>query len=104
LSGFAGAPTSPLWAVVSAWNHDYPRAEQNLSAIIRELTYLDIHDDGNEILMLDDPDLFKYPIAVRRKVGRQDRQATAFHADAKAHHTGRFPQLSHLCSMTRDPS
>src|SRR5262249_52872813 len=42
-----------------AWNHDYPRAEQNLSAIIRELTFLDNHNDGNEILMLDDPDLFK---------------------------------------------
>src|SRR5438045_894908 len=45
----------------SAWNHDYPRAEQHVSAIIRELTYLDIHDDGNEILTLDDPDLFKFP-------------------------------------------
>ena len=26
----------------SAWNHDYPRAEQHLSQILRELTYLDI--------------------------------------------------------------
>ena len=50
--------------VQHAWSHDYPRAEQNLSAIVRELTYLDIHDDGNEILTLDDPELFKYPIAL----------------------------------------
>jgi len=55
-----------------AWSHDYPRAEQNLSALISELTYLDIHDDGNEILTLDDPDLFKYPIALMWEPGYWD--------------------------------
>ena len=66
-----------------AWSHDYPRAEQNLSAIIRKLTYLDIHDDGNEILTLDDPDLFKYPIALMWQPGfwnLTDREAESFHA------------------------
>ena len=57
------------FGVQYAWSHDYPRAEQNLSAIIRQSTYLDIHDDGNEILTLDDPDLFKYPIALMWKPG-----------------------------------
>lgn len=47
----------------SAWNHDYPRAEQNLSLILQELTALDIHTDGSRILSLDDPELFKHPIA-----------------------------------------
>jgi hypothetical protein len=71
------------FGVQYAWNHDYPRAEQNLSAIIRELTYLDIHDDGNEILMLDDPDLFKYPIALMWEPGfwnLTDREAESFRA------------------------
>jgi uncharacterized protein DUF4159 len=71
------------FGVQYAWNHDYPRAEQNLSAIIRELTYLDIHDDGNEILMLDDPDLFKYPIALMWEPGfwnLTDREAASFRA------------------------
>jgi len=66
-----------------AWSHDYPRAEQNLSAIIRELTYLDIHDDGNEILTLDDPALFKYPIALMWEPGfwnLTDREAESFRA------------------------
>jgi hypothetical protein len=66
-----------------AWSHDYPRAEQNLSAIIRERTYLDIHDDGNEILTLDDPDLFKYPIALMWQPGfwtLTDREADSFRA------------------------
>ncbi|MQA30571.1 MAG: DUF4159 domain-containing protein [Luteitalea sp.] len=47
----------------SAWNHDYPRAEQHLSLILKELTSLDVRIDGSRILTLDDPELFKYPIA-----------------------------------------
>jgi len=71
------------FAFQDAWSHDYPRAEQTLSAIIRELTYVDIHDDGNEILTLDDPDLFKYPIALMWKPGfwnLTDREAESFRA------------------------
>jgi hypothetical protein len=67
----------------SAWNHDYPRAEQNLAAIIRELSYLDIRDDGSRILTLDDPDLFKYPIAFMWEPGfwnLTDREAESFRA------------------------
>jgi hypothetical protein len=67
----------------AAWNHDYPRAEQNLSAIVRELTYLDIHEDGSEILTLDDPNLFKYPIALMWEPGfwnLTDREAESFRA------------------------
>jgi hypothetical protein len=67
----------------SAWNHDYPRAEQHLSAILRELTYLDVHDDGNEILTLDDPDLFKFPVALMWEPGfwnLTDREAASFRA------------------------
>jgi len=67
----------------SAWNHDYPRAEQNLSAIIRELTYLDIRDDGSRVLTLDDPELFKYPIAFMWEPGfwnLTDREAESFRA------------------------
>jgi uncharacterized protein DUF4159 len=56
-----GSLRSGAWS--SAWNHDYPRAEQHLSSILRELTYLDIRTDGSRILTLDDPELFKYPIA-----------------------------------------
>jgi hypothetical protein len=47
----------------SAWDHDFPRAEQHLSQIIKELTYIDIHTDDSLILTLDDPELFKHPIA-----------------------------------------
>ena len=65
----------------AAWNHDYPRAEQNLSLILDELTGLDIHTDGSRILTLDDPDLFKYPMAFMWEPGfwnLTDREAAVF--------------------------
>jgi uncharacterized protein DUF4159 len=65
----------------SAWNHDYPRAEQHLSQIIRELTLVDIRTDGSRILTLDDPELFRYPVAYMWEPGfwvLTDREAANF--------------------------
>ena len=67
----------------SAWNHDYPRAEQHLSMILKELTYVDIRTDGSKVLMLDDPELFKYPIAFMWEPGfwvLTDSEAESFRA------------------------
>jgi hypothetical protein len=67
----------------TAWDHDYPRAEQNLSEILRELTSLDIRLDGSRILTLDDPELTKFPIAFMWEPGfweLTDREAEAFRA------------------------
>ena len=67
----------------SAWNHDYPRAEQHLSLILKELTALDVRTDGSLILTLDDPELFKYPIAFMWEPGfwnLSDREAVSFRA------------------------
>jgi uncharacterized protein DUF4159 len=67
----------------SAWNHDYPRAEQNLSLMLQELTALDVRTDGSLILTLDDPELFKYPIAFMWEPGfwnLNDREAESFRA------------------------
>ena len=65
----------------SAWNHDYPRAEQHLSLILKELTLVDPHTDDSLILTLDDPELFNYPIAFMWEPGfwnLTDREAAAF--------------------------
>lgn len=74
-----GGYSRGFWSV--AWNHDYPRAEQNLTQIVRELTSLDMRADGSRILTLDDPELMKYPIAFMWEPGfweLSDREASAF--------------------------
>jgi hypothetical protein len=67
----------------NAWNHDYPRAEQHLSQILNELTSLDIVTDGGRILSLDDPEIFRYPVAFMWEPGfwnLTDTEAAAFRA------------------------
>jgi hypothetical protein len=67
----------------AAWNHDYPRAEQHLSRIARELTLMDIRTDSDLIVALDDPALLEYPIAFMWEPGfwrLTDAEAAAFRA------------------------
>jgi hypothetical protein len=45
------------------WDHDYPRAERNLMTILAELTGIDPYQGGSNILAVDDPEFFKYPVA-----------------------------------------
>ena len=46
-----------------SWAHGYPIAERNLMKIINELSYVGAHADAINVLALDDPELFKYPVA-----------------------------------------
>jgi hypothetical protein len=78
-----GGASSSSRAWNAAWNHDFPRAEQNLLEILRELTNLDLRTDGSRILSLDDPDLFKYQVAFMWEPGfwtLTDVEAAAFRA------------------------
>ena len=56
------APGGYWWRGQPSWSHGYPLAEQNLMKIMNEVSFLNAHDEINT-LTLDDPDLFKYPIA-----------------------------------------
>jgi hypothetical protein len=60
--GFRGRGV-PLWA------HDYPDGEVHFSKILEELTLLRIRTDGSNILAIDDPELFKYPVAYMAEPG-----------------------------------
>jgi len=67
----------------NAWNHDVPRAENHLSRIVSSLTNINIHTNASRILTLDDPELFKYPIAFMWEPGfwnLSDREAESFRA------------------------
>jgi hypothetical protein len=52
-----------------SWSHGYPLSEWNLMKIMNEVSYLNGHDDETNVIALDDPELFKYPIAYIIEVG-----------------------------------
>ena len=66
-----------------SWVHGYPVAEESLMRIMTDITYFGPHVDGFNVLTLDDPELFKYPIAYIIEVGwwtLTDREAAALRA------------------------
>ena len=69
-----------------AWAHGYPLAEQNLMRIMNEVSFLRPHTDEITTLALDDPELFKYPVAYIIEVGwwtLTDREAAGLRAYLK---------------------
>jgi hypothetical protein len=52
------------------WSHDYPDGEVHFSKILEELTLLRLRTDGSNILAIDDPELFKYPVSYMAEPGR----------------------------------
>ena len=66
-----------------AWAHGYPRAERNLTKILNEVTYLAPHIEEGNVLRLDDPELFKYPVAYMTEAGfweMNDKEAAGLRA------------------------
>jgi hypothetical protein len=65
------------------WSHDYPRGEMHFMKIIEEITQIKPRTDGSNILSLDDPELFNYPVAYMCEPGfwtPSDKQAETFRA------------------------
>jgi hypothetical protein len=65
-------PETPYAGQQIPWSHDYPLGEQHFMRILNELTYLGAHVEQTDILPLDDPALFKYPLAYMAEPGFWD--------------------------------
>jgi hypothetical protein len=68
------------------WHHDYPRGEVHFTKILKEITYVNPRVDGSNILSLDDPELFNYPIAYMAEPGfwsLTDKETESFRAYLK---------------------
>jgi hypothetical protein len=65
--GYGGCPSGG-----PGWQHDYPCAERNLMAIIRNLTALEPGSESGNVVDIGDPELFKYPIAYMSEPGEWD--------------------------------
>jgi hypothetical protein len=46
-----------------AWGHGYPLSERNLMRIMQEVSFINPHVDEINALTLDDPAVFRYPLA-----------------------------------------
>jgi hypothetical protein len=65
------------------WSHDYPDGEMHFMKIMEDITLLRPRTTGSNILDLDDPELFNYPVAYMAEPGfwtLTDRQAESFRA------------------------
>src|SRR4029079_10675177 len=51
------------------WSHDYPAGEVHFTKILEDISLLRVRADGSNILSLDDPELFNYPIAYMAEPG-----------------------------------
>ena len=51
------------------WHHDYPRGEMNFAKILGELTSIRTRPAESVVLRLNDPELFKYPVAYMAEPG-----------------------------------
>lgn len=51
------------------WDHDYPRAELHFTRILQQITMLRPYTEGGNVFRLDDPELFKYPVAYMAEPG-----------------------------------
>jgi hypothetical protein len=60
---YTTAPGGYWYSGWPAWGHGYPLAEQNLMRIMNEVSFLGPHMDEINTLSLDDPELYRYPIA-----------------------------------------
>jgi Domain of unknown function (DUF4159) len=60
---YTTAPGGYFYRGEPAWAHGFPIAEQNLMRIMNEVSFLGAHTEEINTLALDDPELFKYPIA-----------------------------------------
>lgn len=51
------------------WSHDYPRGERNFTKIVSDLTTVRVRTQESVVIALNDPELFKYPVAYMAEPG-----------------------------------
>jgi hypothetical protein len=72
---YTSGPGGYYYRGLPAWAHGYvpgadgDRAEVNLMKIMNEVTYLNPHLEESAVFSLDDPELFKYPLAYMTEPG-----------------------------------
>jgi hypothetical protein len=80
---YVTGPGGYYYGGLPAWAHGYPRAEHDLMQILNEVSDVDPHIEENNVIALNDPELFKYPIVYMTEGGfwtLSDSEAVSFRA------------------------
>jgi hypothetical protein len=80
---YTAGPGGYYYGGVPAWAHGYATAERNLMKILAAISFLRPHVEETNAFALDDPELFKYPVAYMTEAGywtMTDGEAAAFRA------------------------
>src|SRR5262249_22326750 len=83
---YTTAPGGYWYGGWPAWGHGYPLSEQNLMRVMNEVSFLNPHLEEINALTLDDPQLFRYPVAYVIEVdwwAMTDQEADALRAYVK---------------------
>jgi hypothetical protein len=64
-----GVSGPPIISQQIPWSHDYPSGERNFTKILQALSTMRVRTTESVILKLNDPELFKYPIAYMSEPG-----------------------------------
>jgi hypothetical protein len=76
-------PPIPYQTQRVAWSHDYPEGEVHFTKILNEISLVGPHMEQSNVMALDDPDLFKFPVSYMSEPGRwvmTDAEAANFRA------------------------
>ncbi len=80
---YTTGPGGYYYRGLPAWAHGYNTAEDNLTKILDSISAVHPRLNASNVFALDDPELFKYPIAYMTEAGYwelTDKEATSFRA------------------------
>lgn len=66
---YTTGPGGYYYMGLPAWAHGYANAEQNLLKIVHAVSLVSSHLDGTNVIAIDDPQLFRYPVAYMTEAG-----------------------------------
>ena len=84
------------------WAHDYPRGERHFTKIVSELSTIRVRTDVSNIFSLDDPELFKYPVAYLCEAGYWRPSESGSDEPAQLSDEGRVHHLRRLRAQRLD--
>jgi hypothetical protein len=80
---YISGPGGYYYHGLPAWAHGFSDAERNLMRILNEISYIGPHIEESNVLTLDDPRLFRFPVAYMSEAGywtMNDKEAAGFRA------------------------